>query len=141
MSKRGRGASSGGKSWISLSLPTDVVMNYADNPNVKNLYIIAVVSDIVDATSKKGNTGSGRDTLLVSKILENFPDKKRVTFSVVPSPKVSDPVVEPYSAILSIHRLAEDASDICCVDSKELDDICFRTLKLHNPTYGDLLED
>ncbi|KAG0716077.1 Tubulin beta-2 chain [Chionoecetes opilio] len=141
MSKKGREASSGGKSWISLSLPTDVVMSYANNPSAKNMYIIAAVSDIVDATSKKGDTGSGRDTLLVSKILEEFPDKKMVTFSVVPSPKVSDPMVEPCSAILSIHRLAEDASDICCVDSKELDDICFRTLKLQNPTYGDLLED
>ncbi|KAG0717599.1 Tubulin beta-2 chain [Chionoecetes opilio] len=141
MSKRGREASSGGKSWISLSLPVDVVMNYADNPNVKNLYIIAAVSDIVDATSKKGDTGSGMDTLLVSRILEDFPDKKMVTFSVVPSPKVSDPVVEPYSAILCIHRLAENAGGTCCIYSKELDDICFRTLKLQNPTYGDLLED
>ncbi|KAG0715741.1 Tubulin beta-2 chain [Chionoecetes opilio] len=137
MSKKRREAASGGKSWISLSLPTDVVMSYANNPSAKNMHIIAAVSDIVDATSKKGDTGSGRDTLLVSKILEEFPDKKMVTFSVVPSPKVS----EPYSAILSIHRLAEDASDVCCVDSKELDDICFRTLKLQNPTYGDLLED
>ncbi|KAG0727818.1 Tubulin beta-2 chain [Chionoecetes opilio] len=137
MSKKGREAASGGKSWISLSLPTDVVMSYANNPSAKNMYIIAAVSDIVDATSKKGDTGSGRDTLLVSKILEEFPDKKMVTFSVVPSPKVA----EPYSAILSIHRLTKDASDVCCVDSKELDDICFRTLKLQNPTYGDLLED
>ncbi|KAG0723798.1 Tubulin beta-2 chain [Chionoecetes opilio] len=141
MSKRGRGPSSGGKSWISLSLPADVVMSYADNPSIKNLYIIAAVNDIVDATFKKGDTGSGRDTLLVSKILEEFPDKKIVNFSVVPSPKVSDPVVDPYNAILSIHRLAEDASDTCCIDSKELDDICFRTLKLQNPSYGDLLED
>ncbi|KAG0727685.1 Tubulin beta-2 chain [Chionoecetes opilio] len=141
MSKRGRGASSGGKSWISLSLPADVVMSYADNPSIKNLYIIAAVNDIVDATFKKGDTGSGRDTLLVSKILEEFPDKKMVTFSVVPSPKVSDPVVEPYNVILSIRRLVEDGSDTCCIDNKKLDDICFRTLKLQNPTYGDLLED
>ncbi|KAG0705389.1 Tubulin beta-2 chain [Chionoecetes opilio] len=141
MSKKGRGASSGGKSWISLSLPADVVMSYADNPSAKNMYIIAAVSDIVDDTFKKGVTGSGMDTILVSTILEEFPDKKMVTFSVVPSPKVSDPVVEPYSAILSIHRLAENAGDTCCIDSKELDDICFRTLKLQNPTYGDLLED
>ncbi|KAG0712482.1 Tubulin beta-2 chain [Chionoecetes opilio] len=143
MSKRGREASSGGKSWISLGLPADVVMSYADNPSAKNIYIIAAVSDIVSTTVKKTgtDTGSGMGTLLISKILEEFPDKKMVTFSVVSSPKVSDPVVEPYSATLSIHRLAENAGDTCCVDSKELDDICFRTLKLQNPTYGDLLED
>ncbi|KAG0716483.1 Tubulin beta-2 chain [Chionoecetes opilio] len=137
MAKKGREAASGGQSWISLSLPTDVVMSYANNPSAKNIYIIAAVSDIVDATSKNGDTDSSKDTLLVSKILEEFPDKKMVTFSVVPSPKVA----ESYSAILSIHRLNKDASDVCCIDSKELDDICFRTLKLHNPTYGDLLED
>ncbi|KAG0723763.1 Tubulin beta-2 chain [Chionoecetes opilio] len=137
MAKKGREAASGGQSWISLSLPTDVVMSYANNPSAKNIYIIAAVSDIVDATSKNEDTDSSKDTLLVSKILEEFPDKKMVTFSVVPSPKVA----ESYSAILSIHWLNKDASDVCCVDSKELDDICFRTLKLHNPTYGDLLED
>ncbi|KAG0719182.1 Tubulin beta-2 chain [Chionoecetes opilio] len=141
MSKRGREASSGGKSWISLGLPMDVVMSYADNPSSKNMYIIAAVSDIVDATVKKGDRGSGIGTLLVSKILEEFLDKKMVTFSVVPSPKVSGTVVEPYNATLSIHRLAENAGDTCCVDSKELDDICFRTLKLQNSIYGDLLED
>ncbi|KAG0717269.1 Tubulin beta-2 chain [Chionoecetes opilio] len=141
MSKKGRGASSGGKSWISLSLPADFVMSYANNPSAKNMYIIAAVNDIVDATFKKGDTGSGRDTLLVSKILEEFPDKKMVTFSVVPSPKVSDPGIKPYNATLSTHHLTEDAGDTCCIDNKKLDDICFRTLKLQNPTYGDLLED
>ena len=29
------------------------------------------------------------------------------TFSVVPSPKVSDTVVEPYNATLSVHQLVE----------------------------------
>ncbi|KAG0715334.1 Tubulin beta-2 chain [Chionoecetes opilio] len=141
MSKRGRGASSGGKSWISLDLPEDAVMSYADNPSSKNLYIIAAVSDIVHATLKKGDTGSGMGTLLVSKIFEEFPDRKMVTFSVVPSPKVSDTVVEPYNATLSIHRLAESTGENCCVDSGALYDNCFRTLKPQNPTYGDLLGD
>ncbi|KAG0697194.1 Tubulin beta-2 chain [Chionoecetes opilio] len=103
MAKKGREAASGGKSWISLSLPTDVVRSYANNPSAKNIYIIAAVSNIVDATSKKGDTDSSKDTFLVPKILEEFPDKKMVTFSVVPSPKVA----EPYSAILSIHRLTQ----------------------------------
>ena len=31
-----------------------------------------------------------------------------LTFSVVPSPKVSDTVVEPYNATLSIHQLVEN---------------------------------
>jgi tubulin beta len=44
-------------------------------------------------------------TLLISKIREEFPDRMMATFSVVPSPKVSDTVVEPYNATLSVHQL------------------------------------
>jgi len=60
------------------------------------------------------------------------------TFSVVPSPKVSDTVVEPYNATLSIHQLVENADESFCIDNEALYDICFRTLKLATPTYGDL---
>jgi tRNA A22 N-methylase len=45
-----------------------------------------------------GGTGSGMGTLLISKISEEYPDRIMNTFSVVPSPKVSDTVVEPYNA-------------------------------------------
>jgi len=60
------------------------------------------------------------------------------TFSVVPSPKVSDTVVEPYNATLSVHQLVENADEVMCIDNEALYDICFRTLKLQNPNYGDL---
>jgi len=60
------------------------------------------------------------------------------TFSVVPSPKVSDTVVEPYNATLSVHQLVENADEVCVIDNEALYDICFRTLKLANPSYGDL---
>lgn len=36
-----------------------------------------------------GGTGSGMGTLLISKIREEYPDRMMMTFSVVPSPKVS----------------------------------------------------
>ena len=60
------------------------------------------------------------------------------TFSVVPSPKVSDTVVEPYNATLSVHQLVENTDETYCIDNEALYDICFRTLKLTTPTYGDL---
>lgn len=60
------------------------------------------------------------------------------TFSVVPSPKVSDTVVEPYNATLSVHQLVENADEVFCIDNEALYDICHRTLKLSTPTYGDL---
>lgn len=85
-----------------------------------------------------GGTGAGMGTLMVSKIREEYPDRMMVTFSVVPSPKVSDTVVEPYNATLSINQLVENSDGTFCIDNEALYNICFRTLKLTNPGYGDL---
>merc|ERR1711887_318335 len=85
-----------------------------------------------------GGTGSGMGTLLISKIREEYPDRMMLTFSVVPSPKVSDTVVELYNATLSVHQLVENADECMVLDNEALYDICFRTLKLTTPTFGDL---
>ncbi|XP_067088805.1 tubulin beta-1 chain isoform X4 [Osmerus mordax] len=85
-----------------------------------------------------GGTGSGMGTLLINKIREEYPDRIMNTFSVMPSPKVSDTVVEPYNATLSVHQLIESTDETFCIDNEALYDICFRTLKLTTPTYGDL---
>merc|ERR1712088_283448 len=77
-------------------------------------------------------------TLLISKIREEYPDRIMSTYSVIPSPKVSDTVVEPYNAVLSFHQLVENADECFLLDNEALYDICFRTLKLTTPTYGDL---
>jgi hypothetical protein len=47
----------------------------------------------------------GMGTLLISKIREEYPERIMTAYSVVPSPKVSDVVVEPYNATLSIHQV------------------------------------
>ncbi|KAL4983279.1 Tubulin/FtsZ, GTPase domain-containing protein [Aspergillus falconensis] len=85
-----------------------------------------------------GGTGSGMGTLLISKIWEEFPDRMMATFSVMPSPKVSDTVVEPYNATLLVHQLVEHSDETFCLDNDALYDICMRTLKLSSPSYGDL---
>lgn len=101
-----------------------------------------------------GGTGAGMGTLLMSKIREEYPDRMMCTYSVVPSPAVSDTVVEvilclllysvclcslqPYNATLSVHQLVENSDETFCIDNEALYDICFRTLKLSTPTYGDL---
>jgi len=74
----------------------------------------------------------------MAKIKEEYPDRMLCTFSVVPSPKVSDTVVEPYNATLSVHQLVENADEVFCIDNEALYDICSRTLKLDTPNYGDL---
>merc|ERR1712196_459851 len=88
--------------------------------------------------SMGGGTGSGMGTLLISKIREEYPDRMMLTFSVMPSPKVSDTVVEPYNATLSVHQLVENSDEVMVIDNEALYDICFRTLKLTTPTFGDL---
>ncbi|XP_029364538.1 tubulin beta-4B chain isoform X3 [Chanos chanos] len=70
-----------------------------------------------------GGTGSGMGTLLISKIREEYPDRIMNTFSVVPSPKVSDTVVEPYNATLSVHQLVENTDETYCIDNEALYDI------------------
>ncbi len=51
---------------------------------------------------------------------------------------MSDTVVEPYNATLSVHQLIENTDETFCIDNEALYDICYKTLKLVNPTYGDL---
>ena len=52
--------------------------------------------------------------------------------------QVSDTVVEPYNATLSVHQLVENADECFILDNEALYDICFRTLKLTTPSFGDL---
>ena len=77
-------------------------------------------------------------TVFVTLLLVLIADRMMLTFSVVPSPKVSDTVVEPYNATLSVHQLVENADECMILDNEALYDICFRTLKLTTPTFGDL---
>ncbi|KAB1262869.1 Tubulin beta-7 chain [Camelus dromedarius] len=64
--------------------------------------------------------GSGLGTLLISKIHEEHSDHIMNTFSVVPSPKLSDTVMEPYNATLSIHQLVENTNETYCIDNEAL---------------------
>ena len=51
---------------------------------------------------------------------------------------MSDVVVEPYNAVMSIHQLIENSDMTFCFDNEALYDICFHTLKMRSPNYGDL---
>mmetsp|Transcript_42832 Transcript_42832/g.125773 ORF Transcript_42832/g.125773 Transcript_42832/m.125773 type:complete len:450 (+) Transcript_42832:50-1399(+) len=85
-----------------------------------------------------GGTGSGMGTLLISKIREEYPDRVMCTFSVFPSPKVSDTVVEPYNCVLSVHQLVENSDESMLLDNEALYDICRRNLDIERPTYTNL---
>jgi len=60
------------------------------------------------------------------------------TFSILPSPKVSETVVEPYNALLSIHQLVENSDLTMCIDNEALYDITVRTLKVQQPDFTSL---
>ncbi|GAA6004198.1 tubulin beta chain [Rhodotorula paludigena] len=85
-----------------------------------------------------GGTGSGLGTLLLGKLREEYPDRMLATYSILPSPKVSETVVEPYNAVLSFHQLTENADLVFNFDNEALYDILNKTLKKPNPTYPDL---
>jgi tubulin beta len=83
-----------------------------------------------------GGTGSGLGTLLLNELLGEYPDEIMSTYSIVPFPKVSETVVEPYSCTLSVYQLVESADEVFCIDNEALYDICLRTLKLTAPSTG-----
>merc|ERR1711884_70721 len=79
------------------------------------------------AHSLGGGTGSGLGTLLLLKIRDAYPDRLTKTYSIYPSPKVSDTVVEPYNAILATHQL---------IDNEALYSIVVNILKEDAPTFS-----
>merc|ERR1711978_67559 len=85
-----------------------------------------------------GGTGSGMGTLLLLKIRDGYPDRITTTYSVFPSPKVSDTVVEPYNAVLSSHQLLENSDETFIIDNEALYNINHNVLKQNAPTYADL---
>merc|ERR1711992_486806 len=83
-----------------------------------------------------GGTGSGMGTLLLLKIRDGYPDRITTTYSVFPSPKVSDTVVEPYNAVLSSHQLLENSDETFIVDNEALFNISHNVLKHSQPDYA-----
>ncbi|KAF7063991.1 hypothetical protein CFC21_070434 [Triticum aestivum] len=79
-------------------------------------------------------------TQLISRIREEYPDRMMLTFSVFPSRKVSDIVVEPYNATLSVHQLVENFDECMVLDNEALYGICFHTLKLTTPSYKEICD-
>jgi tubulin beta len=60
------------------------------------------------------------------------------TYSIFPSPKVSNTVTEPYNAVLATHHLVDNAKQCFIFDNEALFDLSMRTLKLSSPSYDDL---
>jgi len=77
-----------------------------------------------------GGTGSGFGTLILLKIRDSYPDRITCSYSIYPSPKVSDTVVEPYNAVLSTHQLLENSDETFIIDNEALMNIQHNVLKV-----------
>ena len=82
-----------------------------------------------------GGTGSGSLVTLLMKIGDNCCDRFTATFSVYQSPKVSDVVVEPNKATLSIHQFLENSDEIFVLDNEVLHNISHDMLRPQQPKF------
>merc|ERR1711997_606915 len=80
-------------------------------------------------------TGFGFGTLILLKIRDSYPDKITCSYSIYPSPKVSDTVVEPYNAVLSKHQLLENSDETFIIDNEALMNIQHNVLKVTTVEY------
>ena len=85
-----------------------------------------------------GGTGSALGTLLLFRFQDSYPDKITATYSVYPSPKLSDIVVEPYNATLAIDQLLEHGDETFVIDNEALFAISENVLKQANAKYNQL---
>lgn len=85
-----------------------------------------------------GGTGSGMGSLLLHKLKDEYPDRIINTYSIIPSEKVSETVVEPYNAILSLNEMISNTDEAICIDNEALYDISKHTLKMCQPVLADL---
>merc|ERR1719419_1560293 len=128
------GASGAGNNWAKghytegaelIEEALDVIRKEAENCDCPQGFQIC--------QSLGGGTGSGMGTLLLLKLRDAYPDRILATFSVYPSPKVSDTVVEPYNAVLSSHQLLENADETFIIDNEALYNISHNVLKKDAP--------
>lgn len=85
-----------------------------------------------------GGTGGGLGCLLLDQMRDEYPDRMIVSYCIVPSPKVSKVVVEPYNAVFSISHLVVNNDETFFVDNEALHHICLHTLKLNGASYQEM---
>ncbi|KAL3314552.1 hypothetical protein Ciccas_006825 [Cichlidogyrus casuarinus] len=77
-----------------------------------------------------GGSGSGITSLLMDALREFYPDKVINTFSVIPSKKTSEIVVENYNAIFSISHLSGASDETVVMDNEGLQNIARSVLNV-----------
>lgn len=125
--------------------------NWARGYNVEGERVIDQIMNVVDSAVEKtkalqgflithsigGGSGSGLGSLILERLRAAYPKKKIFTFSVAPSPLISDSAVEPYNAILTLQRIRDNADAAVILDNEALFRIAKSKLR-RSPTYMDL---
>ena len=106
--------------------------NWAKEHYIEGAELIDSVLDVVwkETKGSLGGTGSDMRTPLILKIREGYSDRIMKTFSIIPTPEVSNTMVEPYNVFLMFHQLVENVDRCMLLDNEALYDICFHALKL-----------
>lgn len=111
----------------------DQIMNVVDSAVEKT----KALQGFLITHSIGGGSGSGLGSLILERLRAAYPKKKIFTFSVAPSPLISDSAVEPYNAILTLQRIRDNADAAVILDNEALFRIAKSKLR-RSPTYMDL---
>ena len=94
----------------------DQIMNVIDS----NVETCKSLQGFLITHSIGGGSGSGLGALIIEQLRKAYPDKKIFTFSVAPSPLISDSAIEPYNAILTLNKLKDNADAVVLLDNDTL---------------------
>ncbi|MEZ5300661.1 MAG: tubulin beta chain [Verrucomicrobiales bacterium] len=125
--------------------------NWARGYKVEGEKVIDQIMNVIDSAVEKteslqgfmvthsigGGSGSGLGSLIIERLRQAYPRKKLFTFSVAPSPLISDSAIEPYNATLTLQKLKENADAVVLLDNHALFKIASAKLK-RSPNYMDL---
>lgn len=88
--------------------------------------------------SINGGTGSGFGSEILSQLNQEYRKTPKFALSVFPSNRMSTSTVEPYNAVLSIYRLAEELDVVIPFENEKLYNICMTQLDIERPTYSNI---
>eukprot|EP00755_Sulcionema_specki_P003703 Sspe_Gene.28284::Locus_12711_Transcript_1_2_Confidence_0.750_Length_5388::g.28284::m.28284/K07374/TUBA; tubulin alpha len=101
----------------------------------KNMEVVDLVEGFHVYHSGSGGTGSGLTAWLLSELNKDYPKKTRMTFSLVPSLRVSNSVVGVYNFMLQQHALLENSDLNVFLDNESLYYIAIKLLGVADPDY------
>jgi len=85
-----------------------------------------------------GGTGSGFHVNLLEYLKDQYPKLPMIEYTIVPSPKVTSAVVEPYNAVLSAHATMDLIDCAMILDNEALYEISEKNLDIPIPNHNEI---